>query len=120
MTVPRWAPPLIWAVVILVATSIPQPPLPDLPGIDKLGHLGMYAVLAMLIARAMVASSHPLRLFVLVLGVASLFGAIDEWHQQFIPGRRTDPHDWLADTFGAGFGTMIAVAASRRRERESP
>jgi VanZ family protein len=119
LTVPRWAPPLVWAAAILVATSIPQPRFPDVPGIDKVGHLGMYAVLAVLIVRALVTSMHPVRTFLLVLGVTSVFGAADEWHQQFIPGRTTDPHDWLADTFGAGFGTMISVAAYRRRERES-
>jgi VanZ family protein len=119
LTVSRWAPPFIWAAVILVATSIPQPRFPDLPGIDKVGHLGMYAVLAVLMVRALVKANHPLRTFLIVLGLASLFGAADEWHQQFIPGRTTDPRDWLADTFGAGFGTMISVAASRRRERES-
>ncbi|SHE23773.1 hypothetical protein BPUTEOMOX_1817 [methanotrophic endosymbiont of Bathymodiolus puteoserpentis (Logatchev)] len=30
----------------------------------------------------------------------SLYGASDEWHQSFVPGRMSDTQDWLADTLG--------------------
>ncbi len=119
MTPPRWLPPLAWAALILAASSIPQGHLPEVRGVDKLAHLGMYGVLGFLTARAASAGSRPWRLFMLVLVGISVFGALDEWHQQFIPGRSADAHDWLADTLGAGFGSMISVAAFLRRDRDS-
>ena len=39
--------------------------------------------------------------------IVSLFGATDEFHQHFTPGRSMDVLDWLADTCGA----VVAVAA---------
>jgi VanZ family protein len=51
-----------------------------------------------------------------MLGIA-LFGALDEWHQQFIPGRSMDLFDWLADFSGATIGTLTAAVAPRVRER---
>jgi VanZ family protein len=46
----------------------------------------------------------------------SLLGAVDEWHQQFIPNRRMDLRDWVADTAGAVTGLLLVTALARRRE----
>lgn len=119
MILPRWLPPVAWAALILVLTSIPQPHLPDVRGMDKLGHLCMYGGLGFLTVRSLAADLRPWRLFALVLVGVSAFGAIDEWHQQFIPGRSVDVQDWFADTVGAGLGSMMSVAALLRRARES-
>jgi VanZ family protein len=119
LTLSRWLPPLAWAVLILVLTSIPQPHLPDVRGIDKLGHLCMYGVLGLLTVRSFATDLRPWRIFLLVLLGICLFGALDEWHQQFIPGRTMDVRDWLADSLGAGLGGMLSVAALLRRERQA-
>jgi VanZ family protein len=119
LTVPRWLPPIAWAALILVATSIPQSHLPDVGEFDKVGHACMYAVLGLLTMRAVTNGRRPWRLLAGVLIGISLFGALDELHQRFVPGRSADPHDWLADTVGAGLGSMASVAAFLRRERES-
>jgi len=44
----------------------------------------------------------------LTIAAASLFGASDECHQSFTPGRQADVFDWLADTLGA----CLAVAGA--------
>jgi VanZ family protein len=119
LTQKRWLPPLMWAALILVASSIPQPHFPEVRGIDKLAHLCMYAVLGFLTTRAASTGSRPWRLFLGVILGISLFGALDEWHQQLVPGRSAEVNDWLADTIGAGFGSVMAVAVFLRRERES-
>jgi VanZ family protein len=55
-------------------------------------------------------------ILLVVLGIA-LFGALDEWHQQFIPGRSMELFDWMADLTGATIGTVVAILAPRVRER---
>ena len=33
--------------------------------------------------------------------------AVDEWTQQFVPGRSSDPRDWMADVIGASLGAIL-------------
>jgi VanZ family protein len=110
---------VLWAAVILAVTSLPNPSLPSISHIDKLGHLGMYGVLGGLTMWAALPAADWRRRALVVLAAVSLFGAFDEWHQQFVPGRSQDRRDWLADTAGAGLGIMLAVAARHRREQRT-
>ena len=41
---------------------------------------------------------------ILAMVWASLYGASDEFHQSFVPGRHVEIADWLADTLGGGVG----------------
>ena len=43
----------------------------------------------------------PVSVVIVSLSFCSLYGASDEWHQSFVPGRDADILDWLADTLGA-------------------
>jgi VanZ family protein len=61
----------------------------------------------------------------LAVAIAVAFGAADEWHQGFIPGRSTDPADWRADSVGAAGGAIIfalfsRIRTSRQRARGGP
>lgn len=108
----RWWPPVLWAALILILTSIPAPPGPPggLPHLDKVVHFVMYAGLGWLVARALdTRSPRPLVVALLVIG---LFAALDEWHQQFV---MRDPNviDWLVDVLGAAAGLVAASRASR-------
>lgn len=88
-------------------------------GVDKLVHLGLYGVLGALSTQAMMQGQErpgTRALATVILGV-SLFGAIDELHQKFIPGRTADPRDWLADSAGATAASLLTAAALARRER---
>ncbi|MDB4908404.1 MAG: uncharacterized protein JWO05_3188 [Gemmatimonadetes bacterium] len=111
----RWLPPLVWAGVILVLTSIPNPPIPrSLLGTDKLAHFAMYAPLAFLLVRAILPGVRVARAILLSVGIVALYGAADEWHQQFIPGRSDDIADWRADATGAVIGALAGGAMARR------
>lgn len=115
----RWAPPLAWAAAILVVTSIPGAELAPVapfsfPGADKLVHATLYGVLGWLVARAHGAAQASQRDIVIMLACIALFAAADEWHQTYIPGRSTEPLDWLADSLGATCG--VAAFAVRRRQ----
>lgn len=109
----RWAVPAAVAIGIFVATSWPSPPaMPN--NSDKGVHFAAYALLGASVAWA--ARTRTLRALATCALAVSLLGAIDEWHQQFIPNRRMDLRDWVADTAGAVTGLFLVTALARRRE----
>ncbi len=97
---------------MLIATSWPNPGAPAVQGGDKVAHLVLYAGLAWFTARA-AAPGRRLPVLWTVAAVAA-FGAADEWHQQFIPGRSTSAADWTADAAGGVLGALAASVAARR------
>jgi VanZ family protein len=44
--------------------------------------------------------------------VAAFWGAIDEWHQSFVPGRSADPADLAADAAGALIAAAVLMACA--------
>jgi VanZ family protein len=110
----RWLPPLIWAGVILVITSVPGSFVPSgLDRFDKVVHFTMYGVFAALLAAYAIPQMGRWRGAFIALALASAFGAADEWHQGFVPGRDTDVLDWQADTAGALVGALAAAVRGR-------
>lgn len=115
MTVRPWLPPLLWAGVIVFSTSMPTSVMPrQISPYDKALHFSMYAVLAALLTRY-VMERGSWRLLVLAVVAVAAFGAVDEWHQRFIPGRSTELADWVADTLGGAVGTLAMALGLRRR-----
>jgi len=119
-----WVPVVLYAGLVFWLSS-QSSPLPFLPeGIwsyDKLLHASEYAVLGLLLARALRAGGlSPARAFLGALLLGSLFGASDELHQSFVPSRSCDPRDWAADTAGAAAGAVLGARSLRpRRARAS-
>jgi VanZ family protein len=113
----RWLPPTLWAALILILTSIPGSHIPELPfrNFDKVVHLTIYGILGWLTARAWLNGSRATSMVLLALLCISVFGALDEWHQQFIPQRSMDLLDWAADITGATAGIVLALTLGRRR-----
>jgi VanZ family protein len=102
-----WAWPLGFAATIVVASSQSGVALPG--GIwqaDKIVHFLAFGLLATVTLRALRIDSARSRAAVAVL-LVSLFGASDELHQHFTPGRSCDVFDWLADTLGAGLAVTL-------------
>ena len=105
---------LAYMGLIVVFSSMSSPPAPD-PRVlkpDKLWHFLEYAVLGLLCFRAFAntpnlgLSRHP---YLLMIAVVAVFGATDELHQYFVPGREASPFDWMADVGGG----IIAAAGVR-------
>ncbi len=109
---------LAWAGLLYWESSRANP-FPFLPaGLlaqDKLLHAGAYAVLGVLVALALSARLGPARAVVLAAAIAAAYGASDEWHQSFVPGRDPDPLDWAADLVGGTAGAAVAALALRGR-----
>lgn len=88
---------------------------------DKVKHFALYAVFAGLVWRAMAGNGrHPLRAAAGTGVLVALYGASDELHQHFVPGRSADVMDGVVDAV-AGFlvaALLCAVAMARKKPGE--
>jgi len=115
LTLGTWGPLVLYcATIYLLSAGTPSaPPLP-FPHADKLLHLAEYALLGVLAARAFGPGTRGLlgrgESVVAVVLFATCYGALDEVHQSYVPGRQMDFADLLADVTGAG---IAALAVSR-------
>ena len=107
-----WLPAAAWAAVIWSLSARPRLPGPELPGFDKVAHFGAYALLGWLLVFAADRSRLPLAVGA-VLGV--LYGATDEIHQMYVPGRSPDVMDWFADAAGVAAATFVYTRLRARR-----
>lgn len=87
--------------------------------LDKVAHFSMYAVLAGLLTRAVWQHRAMLSALVLTVVAVAVFGAVDEWHQRFIPGRSTELADWVADSLGGAVGVITASLLLPRWSKRS-
>lgn len=119
MKIKYWLPPIAWAVLIFTASSFSTSGLPPtFPHADKLAHFIIYGILALLLYRAfrMERNFGPLAAVFMSVLIASAYGALDEFHQCFVPSRSTDILDWMADTLGALIASTC-LAFIRRQPR---
>lgn len=100
-----WVPVILYAGVIFYFSSIPIAGLPG-PGPaairDKYWHLAEFFVLAGLILRAWRGYRWKHAYYFAIL-FAILYGALDELHQLFVPGRVMSVVDLVMDGGGALF-----------------
>jgi VanZ family protein len=78
------------------------------PGSDKVAHAMAFGLLGALVA---LGSGNP----VLAVVCAFLYGASDEIHQWFVPGRASEVLDLVADTLGGAIGALAVEFLARRR-----
>jgi len=119
-TLRAWLPALAWAGTIFFLSS--RPHLVDgpelFPNFDKVAHFGAYSLLGLLLAHAVRGSGLPLAAAV---ALGWLYGASDEWHQSFVPGRSVEALDWVADALGVLAGVyLFKLWHARRRRGEAP
>jgi len=104
-----WVPAVVWAALIYYLSSLPGSTFPSpFAYADKVFHLGMYAVLGYLVARALGCSGRAGRvIMMLALLLCLIYGVSDEIHQSFIPDRVPSVTDIVADVFGSVLGIRI-------------
>lgn len=108
----RWAVVLAYMVTIFAASAGPGPPLPPGRNFDKVLHAGAFGVLSALAAWALARGRLRSATWRMLLGaclISTAYGALDETHQYFVPGRQSDVADLAADALGA----LAAAAAIR-------
>jgi VanZ family protein len=110
----------VWAVLLWRLSSRPiGVPVPSIPHWDKAAHLLYFTCGSFCFCRLL----HLLRpawsrrtLVLATVAFATSVGALDEFHQSFVPGRSgNDPWDWLADTLGGLTGALIYMLWMPRR-----
>jgi VanZ family protein len=101
---------LYW-IVLFTATTLPGKDLPDLGISDKIEHFSAFFILAVLINLTLIYQRKSYLLFryaiIATIIITLSYGAIDEIHQLFIPGRSADFRDWLADSSGVIMGVFF-------------
>jgi VanZ family protein len=114
-----WLGVAIYAVGIFILSSLSAPPSP--PGTEGsasfpvFAHFLIYAVFSALILIALENSTRPrlvLNAPAITMIIASVYGALDEYHQHFVPGRTMTTEDFLIDCLGS-VSTMFAVLIFR-------
>ena len=101
-----WGPVVAYMALIFLLSAQAKPPLPRQLS-DKQGHSIGYMGLAVMVERALAGglmARTGLPTAAAAWAIASAYGATDEWHQSFVPGRSADVLDWYADAAGALLG----------------
>ena len=104
-------PLILYWLLILTLTSLPGMDVPNIQINDKIEHILAYGGLGFLLNLSLriqnkftIVKKYPAWFTVLIV---SSYGALDELHQLFIPGRSCDILDWTADTVGVIIGVTI-------------
>ena len=104
-----WLPPCLYAAVIFYLSSLPGTTyFPSFFSADKIIHLGEYAVLGYLVARAL--RNYGLtkkQIFIRAFVLCVVYGISDELHQMFVPHRFPSFMDVVADGIGSSLGIGI-------------
>ena len=107
-----WAPVAAWAVVIFLFSSLSVTPTTEIYWQDfvvkKTAHVIEYGIFAALLYRALRSEGvEKINAGLLAILVSVIYGATDEFHQGFTPGREPRVRDVVFDTIGAIAGIYI-------------
>jgi VanZ family protein len=108
------------AVIFVMSSRSTVPQSPGIPSelTAAAGHLIAYAILAVLLARAL--EHHILstaRRFGSAWLLSVMYGVTDEIHQSFVPGRNPTVADVAIDAAGAAIGLSLMYAFLKIRKR---
>ena len=120
--VPRraWRAVGVWLLFQLTLTTIPGDVLPPLTGfrIDWVAHFCLYFGLGLLIARAALQSGWSATRLATMWVAIAVFGVLDEFHEELIPGRGAELMDWIMDATGSWTGLVTGYLLMRVRWAE--
>ena len=103
-----WLPPIIWATLIFILSSRSLPRTTEIYWGDfifkKSAHIFEYGVLSIFLYRALKNYGFNSRnTGIIAIALSVIYGAMDEFHQSFTPGREPRVRDVIFDTIGATF-----------------
>jgi hypothetical protein len=109
----RWLPVILWMIVIYIGSSIGGVPRVGGKAIDgmvhRAAHLIEFAVLGALVLRAVSNGTRAItrREMIVTLIIVALYGASDEFHQRFTPGRSSEGIAVVFDALGGLIGMLV-------------
>ena len=112
---------IIVAPAIFILSSRSKLPLPDsalFPGMDKVLHALAFGCFAFSFSYWLgrdMWKSKPAVCVLIVCIAAACYGASDEIHQMFVPGRDASVYDWIADCTGALAASLLRTAIVRKK-----
>jgi VanZ family protein len=114
-----WAPVVGWAAVIFALSATPNLRFVPDPWLDfvsrKLGHMGVFGILALLLWRALDGTTAWRQPWAWGLALTVLYAASDEFHQGFVAGRHPSATDVAIDATGALIALVtVGLVRSRR------
>jgi VanZ family protein len=115
-----WLPVVAWLIVIFIGSSIGN--VPRVGGkttdglVHRAAHVAEFAVLGVILLRA-VSKDKPItkREMIVTLIIIALYGASDEFHQRFTPGRSSEGLSVLFDVAGGAVGVWVYWKWRRRK-----
>ena len=106
-----FTPLIIYWIILFIATTLPVQSVPSIAVSDKINHLVAYFLLGVLLYLTLIFQRKSVFLFDnatwATIVIASFYGALDEFHQMFVPGRFAEVLDWLADATGSALGVFF-------------
>lgn len=118
MVLVYWAPIPFYLGLIFLASSISKMPF-RLPvtWLDKVIHFAEYALLSVLVARAIRSLAWPRTwwaTWLVTIAVVLICGSLDELYQGTVAGRDSSVFDLLADVLGGGLGSLSYLLVATR------
>jgi VanZ family protein len=104
------------AIVLLSNQATFELPVWKIIGFDKLAHLGAFFAYGLCVQFAYSGLSNtPLKknIILYTILISALFGASDEIHQYFVPGRTADIIDFIADVTGASLSLLLITTNNK-------
>lgn len=113
----------LWLAILHQVSNNPAQAMPRMlvPQQDKILHFVFFLGGAVVLAASLrlLAKLHGMTLFLTATVVMGLLGALDEYNQQFIPGRSgLSLPDWIADVSGAVAGVGVLRLLINRLQRD--
>jgi hypothetical protein len=125
----RVFPAIAWMIVIFIASSrsggqlntwLPwvQKWIPGLSSFDPM-HYVSYFILGLAVAYGLGKKSGTWRGALLNIGICTLYGLTDEWHQSYVPMRTPDVLDLQHDAIGAAAASLIVLLVFKLRSSKN-
>jgi len=118
-------PAILYGIAILAVSSAPNLKVPEVDfwAVDKVVHFLEYAGFAFLIFRSVSRSRWGRRgcsAFWTSLALLAGVALTDELWQSFVPGRVSDPLDYLADVLGGAVAVVVLSFVRSRKSQQKP
>ena len=106
-------PLIVYWIILFILTSLPSGMAITTDVSDKINHFGAYGLLSIFLYSTLYFQN---KFFILkkypalfTVAIASVYGALDEFHKMYVPGRSDELLDWIADLSGS----IVAVLVTR-------